>query len=85
MEKSCCCNPDPSCNNSGVYKIKCLSETIIRKGYSPYISDETGTWFEYDDELKTYVDTHVPASGEITPITKEEVLKYWSALIGEEE
>lgn len=40
------------------------SETvIIKRGYSPFIDSESGTWFVYDDEQKAYVDTHTKAVG----------------------
>ena len=34
-------------------------------GKSPYINDETNTWFEYDDKTGKYVDTGVLAGGDI--------------------
>lgn len=34
-----------------------LTNTAIRKGYSPYINDVTGTWMVYDEELRDYVDS----------------------------
>ena len=36
-------------------------DIIIHKGYSPFICEETGTWFEYDNKLKAFVDTGVIA------------------------
>lgn len=34
---------------------------IIRKGLSPYLDPDTGTWWEYDDDLKDYKDTGLNA------------------------
>lgn len=34
--------------------------TVYRKGYSPYINKSTGTWWEFNDNLKKFVDTHIP-------------------------
>ena len=34
---------------------------VIKKGYSPYINEETGTWFEYDHSVGGFVDTGVVA------------------------
>lgn len=36
---------------------------FIREAYSPYINEETGTWFEYDTKLKKFIDTGVSPSG----------------------
>ena len=51
--------------------LKELSATaaVVRKGYSPYIDATTGTWWEYDDETKQYVDTHVEAVANTDVIT----------------
>jgi len=35
--------------------------TIIRKGYSPYVDEDTGTWWVYDDSEKKWVDTELSA------------------------
>ena len=53
------------------HKVGSLSETIIKKGYSPYLSEETGTWFEYDDRLKKFVDTGVNPGSDIPLATQE--------------
>ena len=42
-------------------------DIIIHKGYSPFICEETGTWFEYDNKLKAFVDTGVIARGDLDP------------------
>jgi len=39
-----------------------VTAAVVRKGYSPYIDDTTGTWWEYDDDTKQYVDTGVKAA-----------------------
>lgn len=39
------------------------SEIIIKRGYSPYINENTGTWFEYNNKYKTFIDTGVIARG----------------------
>lgn len=38
-----------------------LQSVIYKKGYSPFIQD--GTWWQYDESLKGYMDTGVPAQG----------------------
>lgn len=38
-----------------------LQSVIYKKGYSPFIQD--GTWWQYDESLKGYIDTGVPAQG----------------------
>lgn len=53
------------------HKVGSLSEIIIKKGYSPYLSEETGTWFEYDDNLKKFVDTGVNPGADIPLVTQE--------------
>lgn len=45
--------------------IKMSEEVIIKKGYSPFIGP-SGTWFEYDNEKKAFVDTGVVAGGGAT-------------------
>lgn len=39
--------------------VRMSTEIIIKKGYSPFINEETGTWFEYDDDKHGFVDTGV--------------------------
>jgi len=39
-----------------------MRETIIKKGYSPYIG-ENQHWYEYDETITTFIDTGVQASG----------------------
>lgn len=60
-------------------------KTVIRKGYSPYISDETGTWWEYDDKLKKYIDTGVPAASNLFPLTEDEINILWNNITKEGE
>lgn len=55
-----------------------LTETLIKKGYSPYINEETGTWFEYDDVLQIFVDTHISATSGVEIIPIEEVISLWN-------
>lgn len=43
--------------------VRLSTEIIIKKGYSPFINEETGTWFEYDDDKHGFVDTGVVAAG----------------------
>ena len=49
-------------DNSSFVKSTVKNQSYTRDGHSPYINDETGTWFEYDDKLKKYIDTEVIAS-----------------------
>lgn len=39
------------------------SDIVIKKGYSPYIGDN-GHWYEYDVDVKAFVDTGIIAQGE---------------------
>lgn len=39
------------------------TEVMIRKGYSPYIDEETGRWMVYDESEKDYVDSGLDAQG----------------------
>lgn len=48
--------------------------TVIKKGYSPYIDDVTGTWWEYDDAARAFVDTGVFAEFIITDVSDEFVI-----------
>lgn len=48
---------------SNIGSIDLLSGAVIKKGFSPYIDTETGTWFQYDEEKKEFVDTGVYAGG----------------------
>lgn len=81
-DSSCggCCNRN---STNTMYKIGSMGETIIHKGYSPYINEETGTWWEYDDKLKTFIDTNILTSG--IPIPLDDILAYWEASVQEEE
>jgi len=45
-----------------VRDVEILTNSIVRKGYSPFRDPETGTWFEYDDINRTYYDTEKPAT-----------------------
>lgn len=40
---------------------KNVQSVIVKKGYSPFIQD--GTWWQYEELLKGYMDTGVPAQG----------------------
>lgn len=42
-------------------KLRTSTNTVYRKGYSPYIDPETQTWWEYDDAAGCFVDTGVCA------------------------
>lgn len=46
------------------------TEVIIKRGYSPFINQETGTWFEYNNKYKTFIDTGVIASGGASALFK---------------
>lgn len=48
------------------------TDIIIHKGYSPFINEETGTWFEYDNAKKAFVDTGITAQGINNLATEEE-------------
>lgn len=37
--------------------VNTLTNKVIHKGYSPYIDETTGTWWEWDDTAKEWVDT----------------------------
>ena len=48
---------------SGVVKnIKNVQPVVYEKGYSPFVQD--GTWWEYDESVKGFVDTGIKAKGE---------------------
>lgn len=40
-------------------------QAYTRDGHSPYINDETKTWFVYDDKLQKYIDTGVISEGDV--------------------
>lgn len=40
-------------------------EILIHKGYSPFVNEETGTWFEWDNKRKVFYDTEIVARGGI--------------------
>ena len=42
-------------------KLKSSQPVIVKKGYSPFVQD--GTWWEYDEEVKGYIDTGIQAAG----------------------
>ena len=42
--------------------INTSTDTIVRKGYSPFVG-ENGNWFEYDDKTKKFIDTNIKAQG----------------------
>ncbi len=44
-------------------EVENATNTVVKKGYSPFISNETGTWFVYNDELNKFIDTEIPARG----------------------
>ena len=43
--------------------IKTLTGSVVKAGYSPYIDEDTGTWWEYDVKTKSFIDTGVSATG----------------------
>ena len=43
--------------------LKVLEEPFYRKGFSPFVNKETGTWWEYDDDKKGFFDTGIIAQG----------------------
>jgi hypothetical protein len=51
--------------------VSSISEVIYKKGYSPYINSETGTWFEYDDAAGGFIDTNIKASASYDLATSE--------------
>ncbi len=48
--------------SSAILKTLTARNVVYRKGYSPYIDFDTMTWWQYDDELKGFVDTRVPVT-----------------------
>lgn len=64
--------------NESSQDIDLITETIIHKGYSPYVNEETGTWFEYDEETGTYVDTNIQAASAVEVISIEDVISLWN-------
>lgn len=48
----------------GAVQAKILTGTLVKKGYSPFMNEETGTWWEYDDSLNAFIDTGVSIVGE---------------------
>ena len=53
-----------SVNSDTVVPIRSSTPTV-QKGRSPYINEETSTWFVFDDNAQMYVDTGVKASVDI--------------------
>lgn len=43
--------------------VKNVQSVIVKKGYSPFIQD--GTWWQYEESMKGYMDTGVPAQGPV--------------------
>ena len=43
--------------------LKVLEEPFYRKGFSPFVHKQTGTWWEYDDDKKGFFDTGIIAQG----------------------
>lgn len=43
--------------------LKVVQEPFYRKGFSPFVNKETGTWWEYDDDKKGFFDTGIIAQG----------------------
>lgn len=57
----------PADANSGSDVTELTASMIVyKRGYSPYISEDTGTWFEYSEEYGGFVDTGVKAGSEST-------------------
>lgn len=54
--------------------VKALGETVVRKGYSPYVNRDTGTWFEYDEDTRTFVDTHIQVLTSVETISNDDIL-----------
>lgn len=95
----CCTPPKPQphhcapCDHShstvGTHctTVRATTEVVYKKGYSPFVSDETGTWFEYDDKLKGFVDTGIIAEGggtRIMPIPEPVIETLWGNCIDRE-
>lgn len=77
----CCCAN--GMNSQQMYYIHCLSQTLVKKGYSPYVDEDTGTWWEYDAKTGKFVDTQIVAGTQ--PISFMDILNYWHASILEQE
>lgn len=43
--------------------LKVVQEPFYRKGFSPFVNKQTGTWWEYDDDKKGFFDTGIIARG----------------------
>ena len=43
------------------FALKTVQPVIVKKGYSPFIQD--GTWWQYDESVKGYIDTGIKAEG----------------------
>ena len=41
--------------------LKNVQPVIVKKGYSPFVQD--GTWWQYDESVKGYIDTGIKAEG----------------------
>lgn len=61
--------------DDGQKAIPMYDEILIHKGYSPFICDETDTWFEYDNKLKQFVDTGVPARADLKQSVLDQINK----------
>lgn len=48
-------------NTSSKVRLGESGQTFFRNGHSPYIDENTGTWWVYDDKQQKYVDTYVLA------------------------
>lgn len=69
-----------SIENSMQEDVDMTSEIIYRKGYSPYINENDGFWWVWDEEEQIYVNSGVPATsttGSIPIIPIKDIDKYW--------
>lgn len=47
--------------------VSVLTQTAIRRGFSPYVNGDTGTWMVWDNESSDFVDTGLKAEGPVGP------------------
>lgn len=54
-------NPTPVEQNPSIKGLNTATGAVVKKGLSPYLNPNTGTWWEYNDKEIAYVDTGINA------------------------
>ena len=67
-----------------IRSVRNTQSVIYKKGYSPFI--QGGTWWQYDEGVKGYIDTSIPAqgpTGEQGPMERMPWASLWASGSGE--